>query len=35
LSLMLFEKTPVNQLFDDGVLQKILANDSNQLNLFN
>jgi hypothetical protein len=35
LSLTLFEKTPVNQLFDDGVLQKILANDSNQLNLFN
>jgi hypothetical protein len=35
LSLTLFEKTPVNQLFDDGPLQKALFQNDNQLKLFN
>lgn len=35
LSLTLFEKTPVNGLFDDDASQKISAADANQLNLFN
>jgi hypothetical protein len=35
LSLTLFEKTPVNGLFDDDAAQKSLASDHNQLNLFN
>ena len=35
LSLTLFEKTPVDSLFDDDELQKIPAADANQLNLFN
>jgi hypothetical protein len=35
LSLTLFEKTPVDSLFDDDASQKILAADANQLNLFN
>ena len=35
LSLTLFEKTPVNGLFDDDASQKIPAADANQLNLFN
>jgi hypothetical protein len=35
LSLTLFEKTPVNQLFDDGPLQKALIQNDNQLKLFN
>jgi hypothetical protein len=35
LSLTLFEKTPVNGLFDDDASQKIPAEDANQLNLFN
>jgi hypothetical protein len=35
LSLTLFEKTPVNQLFDDGPLQKALIQHDNQLKLFN
>ena len=35
LSLTLFEKTPVNQLFDDGQLQKALIQNDNQLKLFN
>ena len=35
LSLTLFEKTPVNSLFDDDPSQKIPAPDANQLNLFN
>ena len=34
LSLTLFEKTPVNGLFDDNASQKIPAADANQLNLF-
>src|ERR1700680_696396 len=34
LSLTLFEKTPVNGLFDDDRGQKSLASDPNQLNLF-
>jgi Domain of unknown function (DUF4372)/Transposase DDE domain len=34
LSLTLFEKTPVNCLFDDDPRQKSLASDSNQLKLF-
>jgi len=35
LSLTLFEKTPVNGLFDDDQSQKMPAADANQLNLFN
>ena len=35
LSLTLFEKTPVNQLFDDGPHQKALIQNDNQLKLFN
>jgi hypothetical protein len=35
LSLTLFEKTPVDSLFDDDESQKIPAADANQLNLFN
>ena len=35
LSLTLFEKTPVNGLFDDYASQKIPAADANHLNLFN
>ena len=35
LSLTLFEKTPVNQLFDDGPLQKAPIQNDNQLKLFN
>ena len=35
LSLTLFEKTPVNQLFDDGPLQKALIRNDNRLKLFN
>ena len=35
LSLTLFEKTPVNQLFDEGPLQKALIQNDNQLKLFN
>jgi IS4 transposase len=35
LSLTLFEKTPVDRLFDDDQLQKSLVSDPNQLNLFN
>jgi Domain of unknown function (DUF4372)/Transposase DDE domain len=35
LSLTLFEKTPVNQLFDDGPLQNALIQKDNQLKLFN
>jgi hypothetical protein len=35
LSLTLFEKTPVDRLFDDDQLQKSLSSDLNQLNLFN
>jgi hypothetical protein len=35
LSLTLFEKTPVNQLFDDGPLQKALIQNDKQLKLFN
>jgi hypothetical protein len=35
LSLTLFEKTPVDRLFDDDQLQKSLISDLNQLNLFN
>ena len=35
LSLTLFEKTPVNGLFDDDASQKFSAADTNQLNLFN
>ena len=35
LSLTLFEKTPVNGLFDGDASQKIPAADANQLNLFN
>jgi hypothetical protein len=35
LGLTLFEKTPVNGLFDDDQSQKIPAADANQLNLFN
>ena len=35
LSLTLFEKTPVNGLFDDDPSRKIPAADANQLNLFN
>ena len=34
LSLTLFEKTPVDSLFDDDASQKIPAADANQLNLF-
>jgi hypothetical protein len=34
LSLMLFEKTPLNQLLSDRVLQKLNREISNQLNLF-
>ena len=34
LSLTLFEKTPVNGLFDDDQGQKYLTADPNQLNLF-
>ena len=34
LSLTLFEKTPVNCLFDDDPRQKSFASDSNQLKLF-
>ena len=35
LSLTLFEKTPVDSLFDDDASQNIPAADANQLNLFN
>jgi IS4 transposase len=35
LSLTLFEKTPVDRLFDDDQFQKSLISDLNQLNLFN
>jgi IS4 transposase len=35
LSLTLFEKTPINCLFDDDPSQNILSSDPNQLNLFN
>jgi hypothetical protein len=35
LGLTLFEKTAVNQLFDDGPLQKALIQNDNQLKLFN
>ena len=35
LSLTLFEKIPVNGLFDDDQDQKSLASDPNQLYLFN
>jgi hypothetical protein len=35
LSLTLFEKTPVDSLFNDDASQKIPAADANQLNLFN
>ena len=35
LSLTLFEKTPVDSLFDDDASQKIPAADANQLDLFN
>ena len=35
LSFTLFEKTPVDSLFDDDASQKIPAADANQLNLFN
>ncbi len=35
LSLTLFEKTPVDSLFDDDASQKIPPADANQLNLFN
>jgi Domain of unknown function (DUF4372)/Transposase DDE domain len=35
LSLTLFEKTPIDHLFDDDQRQKTLASDLNQLNLFN
>ena len=35
LSLTMFEKTPVDSLFDDDASQKIPAADANQLNLFN
>jgi hypothetical protein len=35
LSLTLFEKTPVNQLFDDGPHQKAPIQSDNQLKLFN
>ena len=35
LSLTLFEKTPINCLFDDSQRQKYLTSDLNQLNLFN
>jgi hypothetical protein len=35
LSLTLFEKTPINRLFDDDQQQKSLASDPNQLYLFN
>ena len=35
LSLTLFEKTPVDSLFDNDASQKIPAADANQLNLFN
>jgi hypothetical protein len=34
-SLTLFEKTPIDRLFDDDQRQKNLASDLNQLNLFN
>ena len=34
LSLTLFEKTPVNWLFDDGPRQKIPDADTNRLTLF-
>ena len=34
LSLMLFEKTPLNQLLNDRSLQKLNSETSNQLNLF-
>jgi len=34
-SLTLFEKTPIDRLFDDSQRQKTLASDLNQLNLFN
>ena len=34
LNLTLFEKTPVDSLFDDDASQKIPAADANQLNLF-
>jgi hypothetical protein len=34
LSLMLFEKTPLNQLLNDRILQKLNREISNQLNLF-
>jgi len=34
LSLTLFEKTPINRLFQDGPSQKYLTTDANQLNLF-
>jgi len=35
LSLTLFEKTPVNQLFDDGPFQNAPIQNNNQLKLFN
>ena len=35
LSLTLFEKTPVNCLFDDDPRQKMSDEYANQLNLFN
>ena len=35
LSLTMFEKTPVDSLFDDDASQKIPAADANQLNLLN
>jgi hypothetical protein len=35
LSLTLFEKTPIDRLFDDDQRQKTLASNLNQLNLFN
>jgi hypothetical protein len=35
LSLTLFEKTPVNRLFDSGRSHNILGKSPNPLNLFN
>jgi hypothetical protein len=34
LSLTLFEKTPMNRLFDDAAWQNLPSDDPNQLNLF-
>jgi hypothetical protein len=34
LSLTLFEKTPMDRLFDDAAWQNLPSDDPNQLNLF-